>query len=55
MSTKSIKKSSKASTGSPAQYSQSSRKGKKAWRKNIDIEDIEATMEELRAEERETG
>ncbi|KAL6947796.1 hypothetical protein ACO0OE_001809 [Hanseniaspora uvarum] len=30
----------------PATYKQSSRKGKKAWRKNIDIEDIENTLQE---------
>ncbi|CDO95850.1 unnamed protein product [Kluyveromyces dobzhanskii CBS 2104] len=30
----------------PAQYKQSSRKGKKAWRKNIDISDVERKIEE---------
>ena len=30
----------------PAQYKQSSRKGKKAWRKNIDISDVEKKLEE---------
>ncbi|QEU59299.1 Nop53 [Kluyveromyces lactis] len=30
----------------PAQYKQSSRKGKKAWRKNIDISDVERKLEE---------
>ncbi|KAH7578762.1 Nop53 (60S ribosomal biogenesis) [Nakaseomyces glabratus] len=29
----------------PAQYKQSSRKGKKAWRKNIDLTDIEKSIE----------
>lgn len=29
----------------PAQYKQSSRKGKKAWRKNIDLTDIEQSIE----------
>ncbi|KAF9547662.1 hypothetical protein EC957_008019 [Mortierella hygrophila] len=33
----------------------SSRKGKKAWRKNVDITDVEQTLDELRAEERTTG
>ncbi|KAG0051797.1 hypothetical protein BGZ83_003273 [Gryganskiella cystojenkinii] len=33
----------------------SSRKGKKAWRKNVDIADIEQNLSELRAEERSTG
>jgi hypothetical protein len=31
---------------------QPSRKGKKAWRKNIDITDVEEHLEELRSEER---
>ncbi|KZT64456.1 tumor suppressor protein Gltscr2 [Daedalea quercina L-15889] len=44
-----------SSVGAPAQYKQSSRKGKKAWRKNVDIEEIEVGMEELREEERVTG
>ena len=30
----------------PATYKQSSRKGKKAWRKNIDVEDIERNLQE---------
>ncbi|KAF9906818.1 hypothetical protein EC991_000261 [Linnemannia zychae] len=33
----------------------SSRKGKKAWRKNVDITDVEQNLDELRAEERTTG
>ncbi|KAG0215318.1 hypothetical protein BGX33_001273 [Mortierella sp. NVP41] len=32
-----------------------SRKGKKAWRKNVDITDVEQNLDELRAEERTTG
>jgi len=32
-----------------------SRKGKKAWRKNVNIADIEENLSELRAEERTTG
>ena len=32
-------------TGRPNQYKQSSRKGKKAWRKNIDLTDIEKSIE----------
>ncbi|KAF9194763.1 hypothetical protein BGZ50_005803 [Haplosporangium sp. Z 11] len=32
-----------------------SRKGKKAWRKNVDITDVEQNLAELRAEERTTG
>jgi nucleolar protein 53 len=42
-------------TGAPAQLSQSSRKGKKAWRKNVDIEDVEERMESNREEERLLG
>lgn len=50
------KKSTAASTvGAPAQHNQSSRKGKKAWRKNVDIEDLEEKLESLREEERTLG
>ncbi|KAN0139189.1 Ribosome biogenesis protein Nop53/GLTSCR2 [Lactarius tabidus] len=53
---KSKKKSTAASTvGAPAQHNQSSRKGKKAWRKNVDIEDLEEKLESLREEERTLG
>ncbi|KAF8336998.1 ribosome biogenesis protein Nop53/GLTSCR2 [Cantharellus anzutake] len=41
--------------GAPVQYAQSSRKGKKAWRKNIDLNDIEVGLESMREEERVTG
>jgi nucleolar protein 53 len=41
--------------GAPAQHNQSSRKGKKAWRKNVDIEDLEEKIEGLREEERTLG
>ncbi|KAG0230488.1 hypothetical protein BGW42_000909 [Actinomortierella wolfii] len=40
---------------STAASKQKSRKGKKAWRKNVDINDIEVNLDELRAEERTTG
>ena len=54
--TKPKKKSSAASTvGAPAQHNQSSRKGKKAWRKHVDIEDLEEKLEGLREEERTFG
>ena len=43
------------SVEAPQQYNQPSRKGKKAWRKNVDIDDIEAGLEGLREEERVTG
>lgn len=41
--------------GAPAQLAQSSRKGKKAWRKNVDIRDEEEALERKREEERVTG
>lgn len=41
--------------GAPSQKTQPTRKGKKAWRKNVDITDIEAGIEGLREEERVTG
>ncbi|ORY26491.1 ribosome biogenesis protein Nop53/GLTSCR2 [Naematelia encephala] len=44
-----------ASIGAPSQIGQSSRKGKKAWRKNIDITREEAALELGREEERATG
>jgi nucleolar protein 53 len=42
-------------TKQPAQRSQPSRKGKKAWRKHVDIGGVEEGLEEMRAEERVTG
>lgn len=44
-----------ANIGAPATHGQTSRKGKKAWRKNVDVADIELSMERSRAEERVTG
>ncbi|KAF8512198.1 ribosome biogenesis protein Nop53/GLTSCR2 [Gautieria morchelliformis] len=41
--------------GAPSQHSQPSRKGKRAWRKNVDIGEIEAGIDSLRDEERLTG
>ncbi|KAF9495217.1 P60-like protein [Pleurotus eryngii] len=49
------KKNLTSTIGAPAQRSQSSRKGKRAWRKNIDIDQVEGRLEELRTEEREFG
>ncbi|KAI0701935.1 ribosome biogenesis protein Nop53/GLTSCR2 [Cytidiella melzeri] len=49
------KKNEKSLIGAPSQRSQSSRKGKKAWRKNIDIDEVEQGLEEMRTEERVTG
>jgi nucleolar protein 53 len=41
--------------GLPSQLSQTSRKGKRAWRKNIDVSAIEEALESAREEERITG
>ena len=56
-STKSAKtsKSTKSTLGAPSQHTQSSRKGKKAWRKNVDIGEVEEALEGMRAEERVVG
>ena len=48
-------KSSRSALGAPSQHNQSSRKGKKAWRKNVDIGEVEQGLEGLRQEERVTG
>ena len=34
----------------PQQYKQPSRKGKKAWRKNVDVTEIQEGLEEVRDE-----
>lgn len=34
----------------PAQHKQPSRKGKKAWRKNVDVTEIQEGLEEVREE-----
>ncbi|KAK7031589.1 ribosome biogenesis protein NOP53 [Favolaschia claudopus] len=52
---KTTKKSARSTLGAPSQHNQSSRKGKKAWRKNVDIQEVEEGIEELRAEERAAG
>jgi nucleolar protein 53 len=36
--------------GAPQQHKQNSRKGKKAWRKNIDVSDIQEGLEVVRDE-----
>jgi len=38
------------SLSAPATYKQPSRKGKRAWRKNVDVTEINSGLEELRAE-----
>jgi len=52
---KTQKSSTRSILGAPSQLNQSSRKGKRAWRKNVDIEDVEKGLENIRAEERATG
>jgi hypothetical protein len=44
-----------SAVGAPSQRSQPSRKGKKSWRKNVDLAEVEAGLEELREEERVIG
>jgi nucleolar protein 53 len=51
----SSKKPSRSALGAPSQHNQSSRKGKKAWRKNVDLVEVEQGLEGLRQEERLTG
>ena len=36
------------SEAAPAQYKQKSRKGKKAWRKNVDVTEVSAGLNEVR-------
>lgn len=48
-------RSNKSSIGAPAQHNQSSRKGKKAWRKNVNVEDVEGGLDSMRTEERVAG
>jgi hypothetical protein len=50
-----LTKKSQSVIGAPAQHNQSSRKGKRAWRKNVDIGEVEDALEGMRAEERVTG
>ena len=38
------------SPGAPQQHKQPSRKGKKAWRKNVDVTEIQEGLEEVRDE-----
>ena len=48
-------KKSKSAIGTPSQLSQNTRKGKKAWRTNIDIDNVEDGLETIRSEERVLG
>ncbi|KIJ64905.1 hypothetical protein HYDPIDRAFT_181653 [Hydnomerulius pinastri MD-312] len=54
-SSKAAPKPAKSALGAPTQLAQASRKGKRAWRKNIDIQAVEQGLESLRAEERVIG
>ncbi|KAL4072336.1 P60-like protein [Scleroderma citrinum] len=54
-SSRDAKKPARSALGAPTQLAQSSRKGKRAWRKNIDMQDVEEGMESLRTEERVIG
>ncbi|KAJ9119601.1 hypothetical protein QFC22_003310 [Naganishia vaughanmartiniae] len=46
---------STSAIGAPAQYKQTNRKGKKAWRKNIDIQSEEQALEKVREIEQVLG
>ena len=48
-------KKTKSVIGAPSQLSQNTRKNKKAWRKNIDIDNVEEGLETIRSEERVLG
>lgn len=39
-----------ATAEAPQQRKQPSRKGKKAWRKNVDVSDVQTGLEEIRDE-----
>lgn len=45
-----IQSRASGSTDAPRQLSQPSRKGKKAWRKNVDVAEVEKGLEELNEE-----
>ncbi|KAJ3483568.1 hypothetical protein NLG97_g7276 [Lecanicillium saksenae] len=45
-----IKPLSSDSNEAPSQYKQSSRKGKKAWRKNVDVTEVQKGLEDLNEE-----
>lgn len=40
-----------ATVEAPQQYKQPSRKGKKAWRKNVDVSEIQEGLRQVREEE----
>lgn len=45
-----IKPLSSDSNEAPSQYKQTSRKGKKAWRKNVDVTEVQKGLEDLNEE-----
>ena len=45
-----ILKQKTVAPGAPQQHKQPSRKGKKAWRKNVDVTEIQEGLQELRDE-----
>ncbi|OAQ62226.1 60S ribosomal biogenesis protein Nop53 [Pochonia chlamydosporia 170] len=45
-----VSSQSKGSGDAPRQFNQPSRKGKKAWRKNVDVTDVQLGLEELNEE-----
>ena len=42
-----VVKSAAGNPDGPRQYKQPSRKGKKAWRKNVDVTEVEKGLEEV--------
>ena len=48
-------KKTKSAVGAPSQLSQRTRSGKRAWRKNVDIDNVEEGLEAIRSEERVIG
>ena len=48
-------KKTQSTVGAPSQLSQGTRKGKKSWRKNVDIDNVEEGLETIRSEERVLG
>lgn len=45
-----IKAPAGESTEAPKKFSQPSRKGKKAWRKNVDVTEVQKGLEDLNEE-----
>lgn len=45
-----MKPLSSESTAAPSQHKQASRKGKKAWRKNVDVTEVQKGLQDLNEE-----